>query len=313
MSNISTTDVNQYLGKTTAKTNSTAIETSALGAASNSGANTSATTTSRGTKITTSDQSFDKNSFLKILSAQLSNLDPSSNQDSTAYVTQMAQFASMEQMQNLNNTMSESSVRNLLGKQVVVDVTDSHGDRYVGTVNSVSRSNGKNYIRLNIVENGQLKELDKNIDADKILSVVKDTDSTSTVTAINSQFLAASSLNNKRVIVADKDSSNKDILVKGTVEGAYISGADVKLRVKVLDDNLNSTGETKVYSYSDIVRAGDLNDEDMKLTIDQVLKENGITTSSTSTTNAGDSSTSTNTSSSNDTGSSSSNNSSTNS
>lgn len=100
MSNISTTDVNQYLGKTTAKTTSTAIETSALGSASNSAANTSATTTSRGTKITTSDQSFDKNSFLKILSAQLSNLDPSSNQDSTAYVTQMAQFASMEQMQN---------------------------------------------------------------------------------------------------------------------------------------------------------------------------------------------------------------------
>lgn len=302
MSNISTTDVNQYLGKTTAKTTtSTAIETSALGAASSSGANTSATTTSRGTKITTSDQSFDKNSFLKILSAQLSNLDPSSNQDSTAYVTQMAQFASMEQMQNLNNTMSESSVRNLLGKQVVVDVTDSHGDRYVGTVNSVSRSNGKNYIRLNIVENGQLKELDQNIDADKILSVVKDTDSTNAVTAINSQFLAASSLNNKRVIVEDKDSSNKDILVKGTVEGAYISGADVKLRVKVLDDNLNPNGETKVYSYSDIVRAGDLNDEDMKLTIDEVLNENGTTTASADT------------SSSTDTGSSSSNNSSTNS
>lgn len=302
MANISATDVNQYLGKTTAKTTtSTAIETSALGATSNSGANTSVTTTSRGTKITTSDQSFDKNSFLKILSAQLSNLDPSSNQDSTAYVTQMAQFASMEQMQNLNNTMSESSVRNLLGKQVVVDVTDSHGDRYVGTVNSISRSNGKNYIRLNIVENGQLKELDKNIDADKILSVVKDTDSTSIVTAINSQFLAASSLNNKRVIMVDKDSSNNDVLVKGIVEGAYISGADVKLRVKVLDDDLNPTGEINVYSYSDIVRAGDLNDEDMKLTIDEALNENGTTTASagtSSTTGTESSSTSTDTSSS---------------
>ena len=311
MSNISST--NEVLGKTTPKTQSTPIPTSRLGTESNAGATQTATTTSRGTKVTTSDQSFDKNSFLKILSAQLSNLDPSSNQDSTAYVTQMAQFASMEQMQNLNNTMNDSSVRNLLGKQVVVDVTDSRGDRYVGTVNSVSRSNGKNYIRLNIVENGQLKELDKNIDADKILSVVENNDSTNTVTAINSQFLAASSLNNKRVIAADKDSSNKDILVKGTVEGAYISGADVKLRVKVLDDNLNPTGETKVYSYSDIVRAGDLNDEDMKLTIDQVLKENGITTSSTSTTNTGDSSTSTNNSSSNNTGSSSSNSSSNNS
>lgn len=278
---------NEVLGKTTPKTKSTAITTSKLGTESNANATQTAATTARGTKIIgSSNQGFDKNSFLKILSAQLTNLDPSANQDSTAYVTQMAQFASMEQMQNLNDTMSSSSVRNLLGKQVMVNVTDSKGDRYVGTVDSVSRSNGKNYIKLNVVENGQLKELDKPIDADKIISVVQDTSNgtSSAITAINSQFLAASALTNKRVIVEDKDDKNKEILVKGTVEGAYISGLDVKLRVKVLDDNLKSTGETKVYSYSDIVRAGDLNDDDMKLTIDEALKENGITTSSDSST-----------------------------
>lgn len=75
-------------------------------------------------------------------------------------------------------------------------------------------------------------------------------------------------LNNKRVIVVDKDSFNKDILVKGIVEGVYISGVDVKLRVKVLDDNLNLIGEIKVYLYLDIVRVGDLNDDDMKFIID---------------------------------------------
>lgn len=281
MAVITSTDVNQTLGKTIPKTTSTAIATSMLGTESNATAKTTETTTSKGTKITKSGQDFDKNSFLKILSAQLSNLDPSSNQDSTAYVTQMAQFASMEQMQNLNDTMDTSSIRNLLGKKVTVDVTDSKGNNYSGTVASVSRSNGTNYIRLNVVENGQVKELDKDINADKILSVVQDTENTSsTLTAINSQFLAASALTNKRVIMVDKDSSNNDILVKGTVDGAYISGTDVKLRVKVLDDNLQSTDETKVYSYSDIVRAGDLNDDDMKLTMAELLAENGITTSS---------------------------------
>ena len=60
-------------------------------------------TTDRGTKIVPKNQNggaMDKNAFLKILAAQLSHLDPSQNQDSSAYVSQMAQFASMEQMQN---------------------------------------------------------------------------------------------------------------------------------------------------------------------------------------------------------------------
>ena len=67
-------------------------------------------TTTKGTKIVTSTGgSMDKTAFLKILASELSNLDPTQNQDSSAYVTQMAQFASVEQMSNLNETMTKSS------------------------------------------------------------------------------------------------------------------------------------------------------------------------------------------------------------
>ena len=67
---------------------------------------TGATATDRGTQIVKSGEDMDKNAFLTILSAELSNMDPMGDNDSTQYITQMAQFVSMEQMSNLNTTMS---------------------------------------------------------------------------------------------------------------------------------------------------------------------------------------------------------------
>lgn len=46
-----------------------------------------------------------KDGFLKILAAELQNQDPMNAQDNTQYVAQMAQFTSLEQMQNLNASM----------------------------------------------------------------------------------------------------------------------------------------------------------------------------------------------------------------
>jgi flagellar basal-body rod modification protein FlgD len=48
-----------------------------------------------------------KDSFLKILTAQLQNQDPMNPSDNTEYVAQMAQFTALEQMQNLNAAMGE--------------------------------------------------------------------------------------------------------------------------------------------------------------------------------------------------------------
>lgn len=53
------------------------------------------------------NQEFDKNTFLQILTAQLSNQDPMNAKDNTEYIAQMAQFSSLEQMQNLNTTMEQ--------------------------------------------------------------------------------------------------------------------------------------------------------------------------------------------------------------
>lgn len=52
----------------------------------------------------------DKNAFLKILMAQLSNQDPMNNQDTSQYIAQMAQFSALEQSQNMNTSLDKMLV-----------------------------------------------------------------------------------------------------------------------------------------------------------------------------------------------------------
>jgi flagellar basal-body rod modification protein FlgD len=219
------------------------------------------TTTSRGTKIVEyGDTGMGKDAFLKLLVAQMTNMDPTQDQDSTAYVTQMAQFASIEQTNNLNDTMSGFSVRNLLGKHVICNQYDATGNPIEGTVIGVQTKSGKNYLSI-LDSNGKVQD---NIDSSKVSGVIESTkDNTGAISALNTQFIAASALKGQRVVVVDEDDDGNTIVIKGKVEGSYIDGGDVKLKINKFDDELNETGETVIYSYLDIYKAGDLSDEDM--------------------------------------------------
>lgn len=219
--------------------------------------------TDRGTLITKSNTEFDKNSFMKILAAQLSNLDPTQDQDSSAYVAQMAQFATMEQMQNLNTTMSDSAYQKMVGKTVIINEVYSDGTNVEGYVTQIQRKSSGTYATMIINGNKAV------VDVSKITGVVNTTD-TNTIansrSALNSDFLAASALadKNQNIVVAELDKDGKTVLVKGKVVGAYIdtvTNATVKIKVEVTDGDGNTT--TKTYDYGDIVRAGNLTDEEM--------------------------------------------------
>lgn len=98
----------------------------------------------------------DKNAFLKILVAQLSNQDPMSNQDNSQYIAQMAQFSSLEQSQNMNTSMEKLLVSQritegsmMIGKNVAIIVSD---DKYVEElVKGLIIEQGKVYLK---TENG---------------------------------------------------------------------------------------------------------------------------------------------------------------
>jgi flagellar basal-body rod modification protein FlgD len=66
-------------------------------------ANQQATDTANANKGTT----LDKNAFLSLLTEQLKNQDPTQPMDNTAFVAQLAQFSSLEQMSNVNNNLTK--------------------------------------------------------------------------------------------------------------------------------------------------------------------------------------------------------------
>jgi flagellar basal-body rod modification protein FlgD len=59
------------------------------------------------TTTTTGSNVLGKDEFLKLLTAQLQQQDPTQPMDSTAFVAQLAQFSSLEQMNNVNDTLTK--------------------------------------------------------------------------------------------------------------------------------------------------------------------------------------------------------------
>lgn len=96
--------------------------------------------------------SLDKDAFLQLLVAQMQYQDPLEPTDNTEYISQLATFSSLEEMQNLNQSMTEGSAYNLVGKYVFVKVTNNKtGETFYdhGMVEYVMRENGKVYISVN--------------------------------------------------------------------------------------------------------------------------------------------------------------------
>ena len=56
---------------------------------------------------TTSKVGADQEMFLKLLVAQMKNQDPLNPQDGTQYMTQLAQFSSLEQLTGINSKLNQ--------------------------------------------------------------------------------------------------------------------------------------------------------------------------------------------------------------
>ena len=213
--------------------------------------------TDRGTKIMSPGEDMDKNAFLTILSAELSNMDPTGNNDSTQYVTQMAQFASMEQMTNLNKTMSNYANNSMIGKGVTLKSVNSEGINYTGIVKAVSTNSSKTTVSVEVNENGT--NTYKDFDISEVISVLDVADySLPAINNINGNmsFLVASSFVGKHVEVNEKNSINKNIT--GEVLGVIKDQGIVKVRIKLHDSD-----EIQEFTYDKLIKASN-NKEEIK-------------------------------------------------
>lgn len=118
--------------------------------------NTAITTTNKST-IGTSE--LGKDAFLKLLICQMQNQDPLNPSSDTQFVSQLATFSQLEQLQNLSSTTEQSQAFSLVGKEVILSVEDSNGKQSTisGAVDFITIS-GKT-TKLSV--DGKLYDMDK--------------------------------------------------------------------------------------------------------------------------------------------------------
>ena len=101
-----------------------------------------------------------KDDFLTLLVTQLQNQDPTEPMENTEFISQMAQFSSLEQMTNMSNSfgklasyITSSEATLTLGKKVELNIGDT---TTIGTVAGVSRGENPQ-----ILVNGMYYTMDK--------------------------------------------------------------------------------------------------------------------------------------------------------
>lgn len=113
---------------------------------------TSASGTTASSTSSADNSSLDKEAFLQLLVTQMQYQDPLEPTSNTEYISQLATFSSLEAMQNLQSTSSNSMAASLVGENVIMKTTSSTtgSTSYVsGVVDYVVYEEGKAYLSIN--------------------------------------------------------------------------------------------------------------------------------------------------------------------
>jgi flagellar basal-body rod modification protein FlgD len=88
--------------------------------------------------------------FLQLLVTQMSSQDPLNPQSDTEFISQMAQFSSLQNSKDLQTQMEAMRATQLIGQTVTVKVHDDQGDRSdAGVVTGLSMDTGTPQVVLN--------------------------------------------------------------------------------------------------------------------------------------------------------------------
>lgn len=143
------------------------------------GIDTSLAGAAAGNTSTQSSTTLDKDAFLQLLATQMKYQDPLEPTSNTEYLSQMAQFSTVEQLQNINTTFSTNQSLNLAGQYVILNVPDSSGKitQISGLVDYVTISGGKAYFSIND-QYYAAEYLDSVVSLDYLEYIVKNADGT---------------------------------------------------------------------------------------------------------------------------------------
>ncbi|WP_101696800.1 flagellar hook capping FlgD N-terminal domain-containing protein [Clostridium minihomine] len=168
--------------------------------------------------------------FLSLLAAQLSNQDVMNPTQDTEFITQMAQFTSLQALENLNQYASYQYGSSLIGKKVSVAAYDNTG-KYIEDVGIVTRSD---FSRgdTTVMVNG------RNYGVSNIMEIVND--------ASYASYQFASSLVGKAVQVSGYDKDGKVVESTGIVSSCNFTSGEAMIVVD--DQNYTLSAVRKVLS-----------------------------------------------------------------
>lgn len=103
-----------------------------------------ATTTSVEKKETKGTTALGQDAFLQLLIAEMQHQDPLEPTTNTEWISQMATFSQLEELQGLSKTTENSQLFSLVGKNVIVSTEDASGNTQLkeGVVDFISMSGG---------------------------------------------------------------------------------------------------------------------------------------------------------------------------
>lgn len=186
-----------------------------------------------------------KDDFLNLLVTQLRYQDPLKPVDDKEFIGQMAQFSSLEQMQNMNSSLSQSQAFSLIGKHITANIVDDktkETSTVEGDVSSVKVDKGKTYV---IVKG-------KDIPVEKITDVTEGTRSQSNISNYTNLIGY-----NVQGGVYDSETSNivaVSGIVKSIQKGVYEDYAvmdGVKVEISDIDTDVHSTDPNFKQNYLD--------------------------------------------------------------
>ena len=113
-----------------------------------------------------------KDAFLQLLVAQMKHQDPLEPTSNTEYISQLATFSQLEEMQNVSASMDMQRANQLVGQYVFLKVTDGSGITTYpeGVVDYVVYQGGKIYLSVND-QLYNLDDLDTVADSEYLLAI----------------------------------------------------------------------------------------------------------------------------------------------
>jgi flagellar basal-body rod modification protein FlgD len=83
-----------------------------------------------------------ENQFLDLLVTQLQNQDPTQPMDDSQFVSELAQFSSLQESTTMNTTVGLQTAAGMIGATITSSADDSSGNPISGEVTSASSANG---------------------------------------------------------------------------------------------------------------------------------------------------------------------------